>query len=254
MPTSEARIAANKANAARSTGPRTSLGKSKSRENALKHGLTGDGIVLQGEDATEVERLQRNYEADLKPSSDLGRTLVRRMALMTVRMDRSEVQERANLADRVEQALADFDEEWPVVEGVKDPLRERMRGLTADRALFDPSKEATLARKYEAAAERCFFRSLNELRLVEKQAKAGQTNSVASPSGPALGSFLSGEVKRPVAARPTAEPARNVASAPAKPVQLVPVARSKPVPASLRDLEDPSKGYFEVPIAIGRAQ
>jgi hypothetical protein len=254
MSTSEARIAANKANAARSTGPRTSLGKSKSRENALKHGLTGDGIVLQGEDAAEVERLQRSYESDLKPSSDLGRALVRRMALMSVRMDRSAVHERANLADRVEQALADFDEEWPQVEGIKDPLRERMRTLTADRALFDPSKEATLARKYEAAAERCFFRSLNELRLVEKQANAERTAPAAKLSSPALGSFLPGEPKRPIAARPAAEPPRNAASAPPKPVRPAPVARSKPVPDSLRHLEAPSKSYFEVPIAIGRAR
>ena len=38
------------------------------------------------------------------------------------------------------------------------------------RALFDDSKAATLARRYEAAAERGMFRALNELRKVEKAA------------------------------------------------------------------------------------
>ena len=51
MPVSEARIAANRANAARSTGPKTAEGKEKSRANALKHGLTGSGVVLAEADA-----------------------------------------------------------------------------------------------------------------------------------------------------------------------------------------------------------
>jgi hypothetical protein len=37
--TSEAKIAANRRNAQRSTGPRTALGKSRVRGNALKHGF-----------------------------------------------------------------------------------------------------------------------------------------------------------------------------------------------------------------------
>jgi len=37
--TSPAQIAANRRNAARSTGPRTEAGKAQSRRNALKHGL-----------------------------------------------------------------------------------------------------------------------------------------------------------------------------------------------------------------------
>jgi hypothetical protein len=165
MPATEAQIRSSQANSARSTGPRTDFGKSQ-----FKHGMTGNGIVLPVEDAAEVDRLHRSFEADLKPSGDLGRTLVRRMALMAVRMDRCVDQERANMAEHVDLALAEFDEEWPEVEGVADPERERMRTLVAQRATFDPSKKATLARKYEAAAERCFFRSLKELRLVESKA------------------------------------------------------------------------------------
>jgi hypothetical protein len=38
--TSKAKIAANRRNAARSTGPRTSAGKARSRRNALWHGLS----------------------------------------------------------------------------------------------------------------------------------------------------------------------------------------------------------------------
>lgn len=37
---SEKQIAANKANAKRSTGPKTKIGKSRSRQNAFRHGLS----------------------------------------------------------------------------------------------------------------------------------------------------------------------------------------------------------------------
>ena len=60
------------------------------------------------------------------------------------------------------------------------------------RALFDDSKAAILARRYESATERGMFRALNELRKVEKAAaeapgSAGKVGP-ACPAGPS-GSF-----------------------------------------------------------------
>ena len=46
--TSPARVAANRANAALSTGPKTEAGKTRSRANALKHGLTAQVVALDG--------------------------------------------------------------------------------------------------------------------------------------------------------------------------------------------------------------
>ena len=47
------------------------------------------------------------------------------------------------------------------------------RAEAVDRALFDPSKEAILARKYEAATERAMYKALKELRQVEADAAEG---------------------------------------------------------------------------------
>ncbi len=52
MPTSEAKIAANRRNALKSTGPKTPEGKERSKANALKHGLTAK--VLRTPEEVEI--------------------------------------------------------------------------------------------------------------------------------------------------------------------------------------------------------
>jgi len=83
------------------------------------------------------------------------------------------------------------------------------RELAPTRALFDASKGAILARKYEAAAERGLYRALRELRQVEAEAAAredapeveAEEEVVAEPEE--LGSFLLGDPE------PSPEPARR---------------------------------------------
>jgi hypothetical protein len=53
--TSERRLAANRANAQRSTGPRTKTGKAKSALNAVKTGLTGRTVLLPTADVAAYQ-------------------------------------------------------------------------------------------------------------------------------------------------------------------------------------------------------
>ena len=55
--TSQSRLEANRAIAKRSTGPRTELGKARSKMNAVKHGLSAKAIVLEGEDRCERRQI-----------------------------------------------------------------------------------------------------------------------------------------------------------------------------------------------------
>ena len=48
-PISDAQMAANRANAQKSTGPRTEEGKAISSQNALKHGVYSRSDILDGE-------------------------------------------------------------------------------------------------------------------------------------------------------------------------------------------------------------
>ena len=66
---SEAQIRANRANAQKSTGPRSVEGKAVSRFNALKHGMDAASVVLPGEDPAEYEAMVANYEEELQPET-----------------------------------------------------------------------------------------------------------------------------------------------------------------------------------------
>src|SRR3954453_15324744 len=64
-----AQIPANRANAQRSTGPRSAEGKSASRFNALKHGIDAASAVIPGEDPAEYETLCEEYYEHFQPES-----------------------------------------------------------------------------------------------------------------------------------------------------------------------------------------
>src|SRR5674476_1248347 len=64
-----AQITANRANAQKSTGPRSAEGKSVSRFNALKHGMDAASIVIPGEDPAGYEALAAHYHGEFRPES-----------------------------------------------------------------------------------------------------------------------------------------------------------------------------------------
>ena len=95
---SERQIAANRRNAQRSTGPRTEVGKSTSRCNSLKHGLTGDTIILlRGEDPKQYELLQEALISQLRPMQPLEEQLVGILTATVWRLRRAEGFEAAIL-------------------------------------------------------------------------------------------------------------------------------------------------------------
>ena len=190
MPASEARIKANQANAKKSRGPTSVAGKEKSRRNALKHGLTGAGVVLPEADAAEVERRAIAFEQELEPSGEVGLALVRRAALNSVRMERGADQQTAALTERVRRVEAEF----VAPEGVGDEEAAKLRSEAARIAMFDPSKEATLARKYELAAERGFYRALKELRQVERASNPAEPAVAGRAAEALMGSFWEDEM------------------------------------------------------------
>ena len=107
-----AQMAANRANAMRSTGPKSPEGKDAARRNSLKHGLTGGGVVLPCEDEQEVTIREAAFRDQLIDAGDaLGGALVRQMAIATIRVERAFRHETATAGARMRKAGEVFDDD-----------------------------------------------------------------------------------------------------------------------------------------------
>ena len=89
-PTSTARVRANRANAKRSTGPRTPQGKIRSAENAVKHGIyaTKAAAVLAGpypEDPDEIAAQMQAVIDALAPRDVLEEGIASEFALISLK-------------------------------------------------------------------------------------------------------------------------------------------------------------------------
>jgi hypothetical protein len=82
---SSLRIAANRRNALKSTGPRTAAGKRRVALNALVRGLLPEDLERQlrarGEDLNEFRRLHRDLIGIFEPRDPAGARVVTQMAL-----------------------------------------------------------------------------------------------------------------------------------------------------------------------------
>jgi hypothetical protein len=87
--TSLKQIAANRLNAVNSTGPRTDRGKQRSRQNALRHGLTAETVIGALENAVDYRALETSIMADFQPRSATDRELVCRLASVLWRLRRA---------------------------------------------------------------------------------------------------------------------------------------------------------------------
>src|SRR5262249_3682203 len=104
---SEQRAEANRINAQRSSGPRTELGKSRSKMNALKHGLSAKKIVIGDEDPKEFEALRAALERDWQPETAFESELVDQLAGLFWRMRRVPAIKAAIVKAREEKAYSD---------------------------------------------------------------------------------------------------------------------------------------------------
>src|SRR3954468_16614286 len=136
---SPARLAANRANSRRSTGPRTPRGKSVSKMNGLVHGMRAESEVLPGEDAGELRRRHEAWADELGAGTEAERYLVRAAVDASWRIDRCRAAEAAALSRQVLRAGEDYD----------DALAEEVQQL-ADRLADEPSAVVRQLRRSSA--------------------------------------------------------------------------------------------------------
>lgn len=86
---SDKQLAANRRNAQKSTGPRSSAGKAVSRMNALQHGLTAEQVVLPDESVKGFEAFRAALCDEFDPKSMFEAALVDDIALLMWRLRRA---------------------------------------------------------------------------------------------------------------------------------------------------------------------
>jgi hypothetical protein len=165
--TTEAQIEANRANAQKSTGPRTPEGKATVAQNALKHGLLAKDAVVAGEDLDEFDLLRGQLRAELAPVTLTESLLVERIAGLSWRLRRAErFGTEAFDMLYVQCAAEPQSQRWrPGPEpGAADPVV----GLTVIKD-FSETKVLERLLVCERRIENSLYRTMGELRQAQEQ-------------------------------------------------------------------------------------
>lgn len=177
-PVSARKLAANRANAARSTGPRTPEGKARVSTNAVRHGLASHAALLPGEDPRELDALAIAYQADLRPRGALEEDLVARIVGIAWRLRRVARAEEAMWQkqddDRVGNAefRANFRGMFnvPIMPGDTDDPPEPWPAAMFIAEQFDQRGNSPLERLavYEQRLGRALHAAIRELNMLRK--------------------------------------------------------------------------------------
>jgi hypothetical protein len=168
---SSRKLQANRANAAKSTGPKTADGKAKSSQNRLCHGFYSKQLLLPGEDPRELEQLRQELMTDLRPCGAMQVLLVDRLVAAHWRLRRLQ---------RIEQLV--FDENL-------NQCRRHMasQDATPDAALLRMtcSSRETSDRLsvYQNRLDHSIHRILRELRLLRKEHEQHEQDRTPCPLG-----------------------------------------------------------------------
>jgi len=86
----ERQFEANRRNAEKSTGPKTSHGKDSVRMNALRHGLFAQAVVQPGDSQEDFDRHCAGFKSAWKPKNRPEKLLVEKMAIAEWKLARLE--------------------------------------------------------------------------------------------------------------------------------------------------------------------
>ena len=176
MQLSEKRLAANRANAAKSTGPKTIQGKLNTSRNATRHGILANTVLIQGESREQFAALLNSYTAQFQPQTPVEHSFVERVAVAQWRQNRIWAAEAAGISREMQnQAESTGDDNPPT------------RTMLALRALADNSRHLDLMSRYEHRYDRQQYRAIEALERMQERriARAKQSHGADENNVPA---------------------------------------------------------------------
>jgi len=194
--TTEAQIATNRLNAQKSTGPRTAAGKAAVAQNAVKHGLRAQAVVLPGEEPDQYGRYHQEMLDQLHPEDLQETDLAERIVGLTWRLRRAGRYHDAVFEALYEQQAAAAAMESAPPETEADALyagdRVLGRMLVAD---FSGDRVLERVQLYERRIESSLARAWSDWRKLREQPRAaagrgflfvagtGDTSAPRTPDG-----------------------------------------------------------------------
>jgi hypothetical protein len=180
-PTTIAGRLASLANSAKSTGPSTPEGQARSSQNAIRHGILAESIVLDNESADRFSDVLTTLQDELQPATSIESRYVETMALAEWRRLRLLCLEKEQITiETRRQEAADLSSLSDEAEGDTEVSPIRYTAL-AFRAMSDESRAQELLNRYEARYDRQYQRAMNGLRAYradrkkdEKEARRAQ--------------------------------------------------------------------------------
>jgi hypothetical protein len=121
--TSLKQIEANRRNALKSTGPKTTEGKESSRCNAVRHGLTAETVLASLENSEDYQVFEEAVISDYNPKTAVERQLILRLVGVLWRLRRATSIETAIFNSETENVrrvcngtsiAPDFDKKSPI--------------------------------------------------------------------------------------------------------------------------------------------
>ena len=160
-PISDRKHEANRRNALSSTGPTSAAGKTTSSHNAVRHGFTGQVVILTPEDRQAHDKFCGAIVEDLHPESPVEHQLAHSISEDFWRNNRLRAAENNLLA----KACAGSQNE---IETALD---------TAD-AFLQQTKQLSLLSLYEQRINRSIQKNMDQLRQVQTERKAEQSKQM----------------------------------------------------------------------------
>lgn len=169
--TTPAQIAANRANAQKSTGPRTPDGKESSKYNRLRHGLASPLAVLPFENQDEYNNLYASFCEEHSPVGPTEQALVKQIADSQWKLRRLE-----KLEGHVFTSMVAASQEAAVQ---NEPNPDPYAAIAA--ALLGPGKHQqalnSLAR-YQSTLNREFLSALKQLRVIQNLRRGAEEEAL----------------------------------------------------------------------------
>jgi hypothetical protein len=159
---SEKQIAANRENAKKSTGPRTPQGKSQTRLNAKRDGITGQIVTLAPEDLAIFDQLKAGMIAEFNPQTLCERQIASAIAWDTWRLNHLRAVEMNIYALGAQTSASTIECDTP-----------ELHAALADAATYErESKKFALMSIYEQRLNRSIHKNMAALKELQAEREA----------------------------------------------------------------------------------